>query len=58
MFLTEIKTAGLMFQQKVGYNIGTYNIEIISGGGGDSVGSGSPPAESFLYSSALRRVLS
>lgn len=29
MFLTEIKTVGLMFQQKVWYNTGTYNIEII-----------------------------
>lgn len=58
MFLTEIKTAGLMFQQKVWYNTGTYNIEMICWEGGDSVGSGSPPAECFLYLSALRRVLS
>lgn len=58
MFLTEIKTVGLMFQQKVWYNTGTYNIEISCGGGGDSVGSGSTPAEFFLYLSALRRVLS
>lgn len=58
MFLTEIKTVGLMFQQKVWYNTRMYNIEIICGGGGDSVGPGSPPAEFSSYLSALRHVLS
>lgn len=58
MFLTEIKTVGLMVQQKVWYNTGTFNIEIICGGGGDYVGPGSPPAKFSLYLIALRRVLS